>query len=146
MSAAPTPTRPATCLAGLVDDPNSTYADLLARCPVHEGSVASHFETMRSAPNFGGTTGPTYGVYRYEAGIDVLRRTDLFASQPFYETTLTASIGPSVISMDGPEHRRMRSLLQPAFARRRMDTWQDTIIRPIVDEHLDRIVALGMPT
>jgi cytochrome P450 len=129
--------------AGLVDDPNPTYAALRREGPVHDGSTASHFDAMAALANFGGTTGPTCTVVGYEAGLDVLRQTAVFASGPFYETTLTASIGPSVISMDGPEHRRMRSLLQPAFAKRRMDIWQETIIRPIVDEHLDRIAPLG---
>jgi cytochrome P450 len=129
--------------AGLVDDPNPTYAEILRRGPVHEGSTASHFAAMAAVPSFGGASGRTCTAFGYEAGLDVLRRTDVFASEPFYGANLTLSIGPSVISLDGPAHRRMRSLLQPAFAKRRMDTWQDTIIRPIVDEHLDRIVAQG---
>jgi cytochrome P450 len=128
--------------AGIVDDPYPTLHALRDACPVHAGMIAANFPGMAGMQPLVPTGVDTYSTYGYETALDVLRRADDFASEPFY-AGLAASIGPSVISMDEPEHRRMRSLVQPAFARREMEAWKDRIIRPIVDEHLDRIAPLG---
>jgi cytochrome P450 len=45
----------------------------------------------------------------------------------------------SVIVADGDEHRRLRSMVQPAFARRRLDQWAPMIVRETdatIDEEL----------
>jgi cytochrome P450 len=128
--------------AGIVDDPYPTLHELRAVCPVHTGTITDKFPGMAEMRGLVPTGVDTYSTYGYETALDVLRRADEFASGPFY-AGLASSIGPSVISMDEPEHRRMRSLVQPAFARREMEAWKDRIIRPIVDEHLDRIAPLG---
>jgi cytochrome P450 len=128
--------------AGIVNDPYPTMQHLRAVCPVHDGAIAAHFPAMEGLRPLVPETTATFSTYGYEAGVDVLRRPEDFASGPFY-AGLSASIGPSVIGMDDPEHRRMRSLVQPAFARREMERWKERIIRPIVDEHLDRIEPLG---
>jgi cytochrome P450 len=109
---------------------------------VQVGSVPDQFPAMDGLRALVPIGGPSRSVYSYETGVDVLRRPEDFASAPFY-AGLNASIGPSVIGMDEPEHRRMRSLVQPAFARNLMEEWKRTIIRPIVDKHLDRIAPLG---
>jgi cytochrome P450 len=128
--------------AGVVDDPYPTLHELRAQCPVHRSMIADSFPGMEGLRAMVPTGVDPYSVYGYETALEVLRRPGDFASAPFY-FGLTASIGPSVIAMDGLEHRRMRSLVQPAFARREMQTWKQEIIGPIVDEHLDRIAPLG---
>jgi cytochrome P450 len=109
---------------------------------VQVGSVPDQFPAMDGLRALVPTGSASRSVYTHEAVVDVLRRPDDFASAPFYEG-MNESIGRSVIGMDEPEHRRMRSLVQPAFARRLMEDWKRTIIHPIVDEHLDRIAPLG---
>jgi len=128
--------------AGVVNDPYPTMHRLRAQCPVHAGALAEQFPGMEGLRPLVPEGRPELATYGYETALDVLRRSEDFASAPFY-AGLTASIGPSVISMDEPEHRRMRSLVQPAFARREMERWKERIIRPIVDEHLERIAPLG---
>jgi cytochrome P450 len=128
--------------AGIVDDPYPTLHRLRAACPVHPGTLEEQFPGMEGHRPMMPTGVPTFATYDYEAALDVLRRSDDFASAPFY-AGLSASIGRSVIGMDEPDHRRMRSLVQPAFARREMERWSSRIIGPIVDEHLDRVAPLG---
>jgi cytochrome P450 len=128
--------------AGVVDDPYPVFHALRAACPVQVGSVPDQFPEMDGLRTLVPIGRASRSVYGYEAVVDVLRRPEDFASAPFY-AGLNASIGQSVLGMDEPEHRRMRSLVQPAFARRVMEEWKRTIIRPIVDEHIDRIAPLG---
>ena len=128
--------------AGVVDDPYPTLHRLRSACPVHAGAIEEQFPGMEGLRPMMPTGVPIFATYGYEAALDVLRRADDFASAPFY-AGLSASIGQSVIGMDEPDHRRMRSLVQPAFARREMERWGARIIGPIVDEHLDRIAPLG---
>lgn len=128
--------------AGLVDDPYPAYHELLSQCPVHEGSIASQFPAMAGFPPLGGVEAPTWSVWGHEQCLDVLRRSEVFSSS-WYDATLTRSIGPTVIGMDAPEHRRHRVLLQPAFQRRQMEQWRSDIIGPIVAEHLDRVRPQG---
>ena len=124
--------------AGLVDDPYPHFHELRGTCPVRAGSIASQFPAMAARQGLVPRGSSSFSTYSF----DVLRRHDVFSSKGFYEG-LESSIGPTIISMDEPEHRRMRSLVQPAFARREMERWGERIIRPIVDEYLDRIVPLG---
>jgi cytochrome P450 len=128
--------------AGIVDDPYPTMRELRSVCPVHSGSLADHYPGMEDLRPLVPTGVDTFSTYSYQSALDVLRRPDEFASEPFY-AQLSASIGPSVIGMDEPEHRRMRLLVQPAFAKREMEVWKERIIGPIVDEHFDRIAPLG---
>jgi cytochrome P450 len=85
----------------------------------------------------------TVTVHSYELGLEVLRQSAALSSEGFYGPALNMAIGKSVIGMDEPEHRRMRLLLQPAFARTKMARWKRDIIQPIVDEHLERIRPRG---
>jgi len=128
--------------AGIVDDPYPTLHRLRQACPVHPGAIEEQFPGMEGLRPMMPSGVPTFATYDYEAALDVLRRSDDFASAPFY-AGLSDAIGQSVIGMDEPAHRRMRSLVQPAFARREMERWGRRIIEPIVDEHLDRIAPLG---
>jgi cytochrome P450 len=128
--------------AGVVNDPYPTLHGLRAACPVHAGELEDQFPAMEGLRTLAPRGVEAFSVVSYDAGLEALRRPGEFTSAPFY-AGLSASIGPSVISMDEPEHRRMRSLVQPAFARREMERWKEQIIRPIVDEHIDRIAPLG---
>ena len=128
--------------AGIVDNPYPVMHELRGRCPVHAVGIADNYPGMKGLRPLVPTGVQTYSTYSYEAALEVLRRPGEFASEPFY-AQLRASIGPSVLGMDEPEHRRMRMLVQPAFAKREMERWKERIIRPIVDEHFDRIAPLG---
>ena len=117
--------------AGKVDDPYPRLRDLRQECPIHRGSIPDQFPEMADARPPVPVGRQTFSTYDYELGTDVLRRADEFASGPFYHQ-MSQSIGVTVIAMEEPEHRRMRLLVQPAFARREMDRWKERIIQPIV--------------
>jgi cytochrome P450 len=52
-------------------------------------------------------------------------------------------IGPNMLGMDAPAHKRQRLLLQSAFSKREMRWWRTDIVQPIVDRAVHDIVARG---
>ena len=129
--------------AGIVDDPYPVFHELLQQCPVEKGSLGKHFPNPMSRRFEGIVEDRTVTVHGYEPGVEALRQADVLSSEGFYGPALNMAIGKSVIGMDEPEHRRMRLLLQPAFAKMKMERWKGDIIQPVVDEHLLRIKPLG---
>jgi cytochrome P450 len=118
----------------LVEDPYPAFAELLAKAPVHAGSVR---ELLGYGPGgLGVRTGaPVYSAFSYEANDIVLRENDVFSST-FYSGLTTPLFGRSILEMVGEEHRRYRALVQPAFSPRRAQWWTDRWIAALVDEAL----------
>jgi cytochrome P450 len=118
----------------LVEDPYPAFAELLAKAPVHEGSVRELLGY--GAGGLGVRTGaPVYSAFSFEANDIVLRENDVFSST-FYSGLTTRLFGRSILEMVGDEHRRYRALVQPAFSPRRAQWWIDRWIAALVDEAL----------
>jgi cytochrome P450 len=129
--------------AGLVDDPYSKYAELRETGPVHEGTISAAF----------GLEGPEgqswrdrrqFACYDWETVDTVLRDNHTYSSE-WYVPTLRPVVGRSIIEMDEPEHRRYRSLVQPAFTRMEIEGWRKRWIQPAVDEIVAGFLARGGP-
>lgn len=126
--------------AGIVDDPYPVYRDLLAQCPVHRGGVGDPFGLPTSFDAFaerGLTT-----VYGYREAVDVLRNDARFTNQ-WYDRSLNLMIGPNMLGMDEPQHKRHRLLLQKSFSKREMRWWRTDIVEPIVHQLLDELAPKG---
>lgn len=81
---------------------------------------------------------PAFIVFGYRHVTDVLADTGRFSNRG-YADNLGAAWGYNIIGMDPPEHGRYRELLQQAFTRRALARWEDTLIRPAVEELVDGI-------
>jgi cytochrome P450 len=126
--------------AGLVDDPYPTYHHLRLDAPVRPGTPEDHFPVPANSTLYSGREQVT--TLSYRACTEVFRRHQVFSSR-WYDPSLTAFIGPTVIGMDEPEHGRMRLLLKDAFSRRAMQRWEERIIGPTVDDHLRALLPFG---
>jgi cytochrome P450 len=127
---------------GVVVDPYPVFHEKRAQCPVHEGALAGWFPGAPEHNALGAAPTAAMAACSYDAVVAVLRDAEAFPSEQFY-TGLSASIGKSLIGMDEPDHRRMRTLVQAAFSKPAMARWRDEIIGPIVAEHLDAVAPLG---
>jgi cytochrome P450 len=131
---------------GVVDDPYPVYHRLRAAGAVQEGSLGLHLDLAAAGietPDLAAHPGrPCFWVYGYEECEEALRDTASFSSA-WFVPLLDATVGHSIISMDEPEHRRLRILLQKAFSRAEIQRWQEEFFLPIVDEHLDSIQRRG---
>ncbi len=84
---------------------------------------------------------PRFSAFAHKEATQILRDGSLFSSS-WFSWLLDDFIGPSIISMDEPHHRRLRLLVQPAFSKARMDWWR-SLIEPSVERALDRVEAQG---
>jgi cytochrome P450 len=83
-----------------------------------------------------------YRVYRY-ADIDrILSEPEVFSST-VYEQSMGLVMGPTILGMDGWEHRTQRSLVAHAFRRKAIEEWIGSLIEPTVDELLGRFETKG---
>jgi len=125
--------------AGLVDDPYPVYHDLLERCPVHAGGISQLFGVPAIADS---ATVDQFVAHSYRECVQVLKSDATFTNQ-WYAPTLNAMIGPNMLGMDEPQHKRFRLLVQRAFSKREMRWWRSDIVEPIVKRQLDPLVARG---
>jgi cytochrome P450 len=83
-----------------------------------------------------------YTAYSFEAVQTVLKDGDAFSSAGYAEV-MGAVMGHTILEMDEPEHHLYRGLVQQAFSRKAMESWERDLVRGVVDEHIDAIFARG---
>ena len=127
--------------AGSVADPYQIYDRQLQECPIHRGRPTDGFDVPTTVLD-AWPADQQFTVVSYEGVTDVLRRSHAFSST-WYEHSLNAFIGPTVIGVDQPDHTRMRALLRNAFSRRQVPRWEVDVIQPIVDAQLMPLRPLG---
>ena len=129
--------------AGLIDDPYPKYAELRESGPVHEGTILGAFG-LEGPETHSWPDRAQFSCYDWETVDTVLRDNETYSSS-WYEPTLTQVVGVSILQMDEPEHRRYRSLVQPAFTRSEIEGWRERWIQPAVDAIIDDFIARGEP-
>ena len=122
---------------GVVEDPFPIWAELLAKAPVHEGTLA---ECTGLPPERSGGAlympGRTYySVFGFKAASDVFIRADDFSSDAYVEMGTTDFLGETMLGMDGLRHRRYRDLVQQFFQPDVAESWwRSKVIVDLVDE------------
>ena len=122
---------------GPIEDPHPIWAELLAKGPVHKGTLA---ECMGLPPErcggglyMPGTT--YYSVFSFAAVSEVFTRKDDFGSEVYIDMGTVTQFGDSILNMDGLRHRRYRDLIQPYFQPAAAQSWwRDKVIDKLVDE------------
>ena len=80
-----------------------------------------------------------FTAYGFDAVQQVLKDGETFSSAG-YADIMGPVFGHSILEMDEPEHHTYRGLVQQAFSRKAMETWERELVRGVVDEMLDEIV------
>ena len=119
---------------GAVRDPYPVWARLREQTPVWAGSMADEFgvASMEEALY----TQTPYTPLTFAAVQQVLRDGETFSSAGYAES-IGLVFGHSILEMDEPEHHAYRGLIQQAFTRKAMETWEEEIVRPVVARHVD---------
>jgi cytochrome P450 len=86
--------------------------------------------------------GDMYFAVRYEDVERVLRDEATFSARASGEA-MRDVMGWTILGMDGAEHLRHRSLVAQAFRPKLLKRWEDELIRPLVNELIDRFAANG---
>jgi cytochrome P450 len=84
-----------------------------------------------------------YYVYRYDDVARVMRDNVTFSSSSIGEMMGIVMGSDVIVGLDEPEHRRHRSLVNPAFRQKALARWEDTLISEVVNEEIDRFAARG---
>jgi cytochrome P450 len=127
------------------DDPYPRWQQLREQGPLHEGTVHELTGYLKPAM-FQGLPYPDrrhFSVFDY-AGVDAVLRNEVFVSSPeAVDATGEAAIASSMLSMDGPQHRRYRGLVQPSFVPARAQWWIQNWIAETVQALIDTFIDDG---
>jgi cytochrome P450 len=127
---------------GIVENPYPMFALVRPQHPmkregdddpimIPEGSDIDFMEIDRS--------GGVFTAYSFDAVQQVLKDGETFSSQA-YADVMGKVLGHSILEMDEPEHHLYRGLVQQAFSRKAMETWERELVRDVVNEHIDKFV------
>jgi len=120
-------------VAGDVRDP---YPHLARKR--HETPVERRRDTL-----YEGITRDAYYVYRFDDVSQVFRDNETFSSSSIRDL-MGLVMGPFVIvGLDEPEHKRHRNLVAQAFRQRSLQRWEESLVRVVIDECVDRFAARG---
>jgi cytochrome P450 len=122
---------------GSVRDPFPVWSELRGKCPVHAGNLEDRFGTNPYAEQMIDSGVTPHHVLGFDAVQQVLRDGESFTSSG-YEQTIGLLFGHSILEMDEPEHHSYRALIQQAFTRKAMESWEADIVRPVVDNLVDK--------
>ena len=75
-----------------------------------------------------------FTAFGFDAVQQVLKDGETFSSAG-YADVMGQVFGHSILEMDEPEHHTYRGLVQQAFSRKAMETWERDLVRGVVDEH-----------
>jgi len=80
-----------------------------------------------------------FSTFSFDAAQQVLKDGETFSSAG-YADVMGQVFGHSILEMDEPEHHTYRGLVQQAFSRKAMETWERELVKGVVDEMLDEII------
>jgi cytochrome P450 len=127
------------------DDPYPRWKELREQASVHEGTVHELTGYLKPAM-FQGLPFPDrphFSVFEYAAIDEVLRNSVFVSSSEPVDATGEAAIASSMLSMDGPQHRRYRGLVQPSFVPAQAQWWIRNWISETVQALIDSFVDDG---
>ena len=83
-----------------------------------------------------------FTAFTFDAVQQVLNDGETFSSAG-YADVMGQVMGHTILEMDEPEHHTYRGLVQQAFSRKAMETWERDLVRAVVDEHIDAFIDRG---
>jgi cytochrome P450 len=83
-----------------------------------------------------------FTTFSFDAAQQVLKDGETFSSAG-YADVMGPVFGHSILEMDEPEHHTYRGLVQQAFSRKAMETWERELVKGVVDEMLDEMLRGG---
>lgn len=135
-----------TQLAGAFEeDPYPGWHRLRENGPLHKGTAGrligyegpEHFFALPEPDR------PHFTAFDFATCDAIVRNSEVFRMSAPDPGEGRSIVEQSMLAMDGPRHRRYRTLVQPSFSPDRMPWWTDNWIRPTVDALIDSFEANG---
>ena len=128
------------------DDPNPAWQHLRETGPVHPGVVHTlvGFDGPATFQGLPEPDRPHFSVFSFTACDQVFRNDRTFPSSPVeIHGDEGGGLGSSMLNMNGPRHRRYRSLVQPSFVPKKAEWWIQRWIAVTVNALIDGFEADG---
>lgn len=123
--------------AELLRDPYPFFASLRRQGGVVRDSVMDWSKTPDSL-----RPKDLYAAVSFDAVNTVFRNGKLFDSR-IYDSTIGLFMGPTILAMEGRQHREHRSLVSAAFKSKSLARWEPEIVRPICNALIDEFIDAG---
>jgi cytochrome P450 len=123
------------------EDPHPTFHRLRETGPVHEGMPHDMlgFDGPAVFSGIPDPTRPHFSVFSFAECDAVFKNQEVFRSSPPELASLPGgdTLLSSMLFMDGPTHRRYRTLVQPSFGPNRAGWWMENWIQQTVHALID---------
>jgi cytochrome P450 len=118
-------------------DPYPFFARKRREAGVFRGTVMDYSKTPESL-----MPKREYSAVSFDAVNTVFRDGRVFSSKP-YDKTIGLFMGPTILAMEGKQHREHRNLVSAAFKSKALARWENTIVRPICNTLIDEFIGTG---
>src|SRR6201996_3440124 len=125
-------------VSGTIRDPYPAMHALRRISPVHSGPIdlgegAEPADPSRPAP---------ITVIGYDEVVAVLRDGETYSSK-IYEDVMGMVMGRTILQMDEPEHRSIRTLVASSFRSKVLERWEEDLVERVVNELIDTFIDEG---
>jgi cytochrome P450 len=118
-------------------DPYPFFAHQRGLAGVFQGTVMDYSKTPEDfRPK------SEFSAMSFDAVNTVFRNNRVFTSK-LYDKTIGLFMGPTILAMDGKEHREHRNLVSAAFKSKALALWEPTIVRPTCNALIDEFIETG---
>lgn len=125
-------------VGGTIRDPYPALHALCRESPVHVGPIdlgegAEIADPTRPAP---------VTVFGFDEVVQVLRDNETYSSS-VYEGVVGMVMGRTILQMDEPEHRAIRTLVASSFRSKVLERWEEDLVALVVNELIDTFIGEG---
>src|SRR6516165_925217 len=125
-------------VGGTIRDPYPQLHELARRSPVHTGPI-----DLGEGADLADPTKPApVTVFGFDEVVQVLRDHETFSSV-VYEDVMGTVMGRTILQMDEPEHRTIRSLVAGSFRSKMLERWEEELVAVVVNELVDAFIGRG---
>lgn len=123
--------------ADFTSDPYPYFAQKRREAGVFHGTVVDYSKTPESL-----RPKNSFAAMSFDAVNKAFRDGQVFSSR-YYDNTIGLFMGPTILAMEGKQHREHRNLVSAAFKSKALARWEPTIVRPICNALIDEFIDAG---
>ena len=125
-------------VGGTIRDPYPQLHELARRSPVHTGPI-----DLGEGADLADPTKPApVTVFGFDEVVQVLRDHETYSSVVYADVMGTVR-GRTILEMDEPEHRTIRSLVAGSFRSKMLERWEEELVAVVVNELVDAFIGRG---
>ena len=125
-------------VGGTIRDPYPELHELARRSPVHTGPI-----DLGEGADLADPTKPApVTVFGFDEVVQVLRDHETYSSV-VYADVMGTVMGRTILQMDEPEHRTIRSLVAGSFRSKMLERWEEELVAVVVNELVDAFIGRG---